>query len=59
MAEQSVFTKTVNGKSVERVAHTPADAVKLRFEGWVEKARPAKTAAAATEADGKGRTAAK
>jgi hypothetical protein len=42
--EPITFTRTTDGKSEHRLAHTPAEAVKLRFDGWVEK--PAKTSAA-------------
>ncbi len=44
-ANFGTFVKDVDGKQVERVAHSAAQAVKFRFDGWREKpaTRPAKT----------------
>ncbi len=32
----TTFTRTENGRTRTRVAHTPAEAVRLRFDGWTE-----------------------
>jgi hypothetical protein len=31
-----VFTRDINGKSVERIAYTPSAAIKFVFDGWTE-----------------------
>ena len=41
------------GKEIERVAYTPSDMVKLRFDGWTEKKTPKKTAAEAKTPEAK------
>jgi hypothetical protein len=40
------FTREIDGKPVEKIAATPADAVRLEFDGWREKT----TTRAATKA---------
>lgn len=46
--EGTVFVrKDADGNEIERIAYTPTDLVKFRFDGWSEKAKPAKKAAAA------------
>jgi hypothetical protein len=30
------FTKTIDGRKYRRIAYTPAQAVKFKFDGWVE-----------------------
>ncbi|MBQ1047852.1 hypothetical protein KBX50_05185 [Micromonospora sp. C51] len=37
MARTPKATKTFTKNGKERVAHSPADAVALAFDGWVEK----------------------
>lgn len=38
------FTKEVDGQTKELTAGSPADAVRLRFDGWRETGRVSKTA---------------
>lgn len=56
------FVKEIDGEEKERVAATPADAVRYRFNGWVEKgsgqATPKSTRASGSEAPGRDRPAA-
>lgn len=53
-----VFTRQGDdGKTLERVAHTPAEAVKLRFDGWREKKSAASSKTAAKAADSGDKTA--
>lgn len=51
MSKPTTFSRTVDGKTETRLAHTPADAVKFRFEGWREVADEAKTKTAAVKAE--------
>ncbi len=47
----TVFTRTdSDGKTHELTAYSPADHVKLRFDGWREKAKPTKSASKAASA---------
>ncbi len=36
MAKTTTFTRTRDGVTSTRIAHTPAEAVALRFAGWRE-----------------------
>jgi hypothetical protein len=46
------FTKKIGDSTATLTAHSPAEAVKLRFDGWVEKGA-ARTHAAPAKPDGK------
>lgn len=37
MAQPRMFTKTIEGQTITQYAYTPADAVRLRFDGWAEQ----------------------
>lgn len=45
----TTFTKVIDGKVRTRDAHTPAEAVKLRFDGWTEQ-KATKATASPSEA---------
>jgi hypothetical protein len=36
-SKSKTFVKIIDGKEQARIAHTPADAVRYKFNGWVEK----------------------
>lgn len=44
------FVKNIDGKDVERTAHTPSDEVQFRFDGWTEVGAKKATAAKADPA---------
>lgn len=45
MAERRTFTKSIDGQRAVAIAYSPADAVRLVFDGWRED-KPAPAAAA-------------
>lgn len=52
------FTKVIDGETAVQVAHTPAEAVRLKFGGWIEQTEEP-TAAAASPAKPKAKPSAR